>query len=193
MNDDETRDTGTLDEDLDEMTEEASERALATEELPSEGLLSFYDRLRTRITDAVERRGNRFEKGTVEALLLVPDIFMLLVRLMLDREVPSSTRALIGGALAYFLLPIDLLPEALVGVGGFVDDLVLAVVLLSRVMDDEVEEKAELYWSGSDRIRVVLADVVGAAESLLGEDLYARLEALLAKRGIDVEEAEQSA
>src|SRR3954462_14713527 len=32
--------------------------------------------------------------------------------LALDKEVPGSARAMIGGALAYFILPIDLLPEA---------------------------------------------------------------------------------
>src|SRR5687768_7613809 len=80
---------------------------------PSSGLLSFYDRLREKIVHAVEKRGGKLGEGTVRALLLVPDVFMLLVRLSLDRDVPGSARALIGGTLAYFVLPIDLFPEVL--------------------------------------------------------------------------------
>ena len=51
----------------------------------------------------------------MRALLLVPDVFILLVRLALDKDVPGSARAMIGGALAYFVLPFDLLPEAILG------------------------------------------------------------------------------
>ncbi|MDX1632285.1 MAG: DUF1232 domain-containing protein [Thermoanaerobaculia bacterium] len=157
------------------------------DDLPSSGLLSFYDRLRNRITRTVSRRGGSLSEGTVEALLLVPDVFVLLLRLLLDRETPSETRALIGGALAYFVLPADLLPEAFVGVGGFLDDLVLSSVVLSSVLSPELEERARRYWSGSQEVRRTLTDVVQSADALLGADLVGRLEKLLAKRGIDME------
>lgn len=168
----------------------ASEAALAggTDELPSTGLLSFYDRLRERIADGVANRGGALGRGAVEALLLVPDVFVLLLRLLLDPETPPKTRSLIGGALAYFVLPIDLLPEAFVGVGGFLDDLVLAAVVLSTVLSPELESRARRYWSGSEELRQSLSDVVRTADSLLGEDLFARLKALLGRRGIEIDE-----
>ena len=170
-------------------SETASERALdeGVDDLPSSGLLSFYDRLRARIRRGVARRGGSLGEKTVEALLLVPDVFVLLLRLLLDRDTPSNTRALIGGALAYFVLPMDLLPEAFVGVGGFVDDLVLSAVVLSSVLSPELEQKAKAYWSGSEELRTALTDVVRTADSLLGEDLFGRLKALLERRGIEVE------
>src|SRR5687768_14301139 len=90
--------------------ERLAAHADAAASLRESRLLGFYDRLRERILETVERRGGRLGSASVRALLLVPDIFMLLVRLALDPEVPGGTRALIGGALAYFILPIDLLP-----------------------------------------------------------------------------------
>jgi uncharacterized membrane protein YkvA (DUF1232 family) len=161
--------------------------------LPSEGLLSFYDRLRAIITQAVERRGIRLGTQVVEALLLVPDIFILLVRLALDKKVPASSRALFGGALAYFILPIDLLPEAMLGAVGYLDDLMLAVAVLSHALGPELEPFARKYWSGSHDLRRTLADLAGAGRSLLGESLYDRLGALLARRGISLEDAERRA
>lgn len=176
----------------DQELERRSEQALATVDLsglPSSGLLSFYDRLRERVVAGVEERGGRWAEGTVRALLLVPDVFILLVRLGLDREVPAQARMLIGGALAYFVLPMDLLPEALLGVGGFVDDLVLATAVLAQAFTGELEPYARKHWSGSEDLRVVIQDVTYAAENLLGAKLYGRLKALLARRGIRLPES----
>jgi uncharacterized membrane protein YkvA (DUF1232 family) len=175
----------------DEELERLSEAALARadlEALPSAGLLSFYDRLRERMVEGVEKRGGRFAEGTVRALLLVPDVFILLARLALDKEVPSQARMLIGGALAYFVLPIDLLPEAFLGIGGFVDDLVLATAVLAQAFSGELEPYARKHWSGSEDLRVVIRDVTYTAENLLGAKLYGRLKAVLERRGIRLPE-----
>ena len=167
---------------------DAAERAfLDGEEPPTGGLLSFYDKLRTRILAAVERRGGRLAQPTVRALLLVPDVFMLLVRLSLDRDVPSGARAMIGGALAYFILPIDLFPEAVVGGVGYLDDLVLATAVLAHAFGGELEPYARRHWSGPEDVRKVIADVAGAAQGLLGQNLYDRLKKVLSRRGIDLD------
>lgn len=171
-----------------EDSEDSVESTLEGEPLPSAGLLSFYDRLRQRVTGAAEERGGRFAEGTVRALLLVPDVFILLVRLALDKEVPAQARMLIGGALAYFVLPMDLLPEAIVGVGGYVDDLVLATAVLAQAFSGDLEPYARKHWSGSEDLRVVIRDVTYAAENLLGAKLYGRVKSLLAKRGIRLPE-----
>ena len=157
---------------------------------PSSGLLSFYDRLRARIVRTVERRGGRLGGSAAKALLLVPDVFILLVRIVLDPEVPGSARALVGGALAYFILPIDLMPEAVLGPAGYVDDLVLATAVLAQTFSGELEPFARKHWSGPEDLRVVLADVAGAAQGLLGVNLYGRLQKVLALRGVEIEESE---
>lgn len=160
-------------------------------DMPSSGLLSFYDRLRERILHAIEKRegkrGAKLTEGTVRALLLVPDVFILLARLALDKNVPGSTRALIGGALAYFILPVDLLPEALLGGAGYLDDLVLAAAVLAQAFGGDLEPYARKHWSGSEDLRVVLQDITETAQSLLGQNLYDRLRRLLSRRGIEVD------
>lgn len=167
---------------------EAAEQAfVAGEEPPTSGLLSFYDKLRARILAAVERRGGRLAQPTVRALLLVPDVFMLLVRLSLDRDVPAGARAMIGGALAYFVLPIDLFPEAVVGGVGYLDDLVLATAVLAHAFGGELAPYARRHWSGPEDVRKVISDVAGAAHGLLGQNLYDRLKKVLSRRGIDLD------
>lgn len=168
--------------------EQESERAFASdEELPSNGLLSFYDRLRERILHAVEKRGGKLGDGAVRALLLVPDVFILLARLALDKNVPGGTRAMIGGALAYFVLPADLLPEMILGGAGFLDDLVLAAAVLSQAFGGDLEPYARKHWSGAEDLRVVLKDISETAQSLLGQNLYDRLKRVMGRRGIELD------
>jgi uncharacterized membrane protein YkvA (DUF1232 family) len=169
--------------------ERDSERAFTSdEELPSSGLLSFYDRLRERIIHVVEKRGGKLGDGAVRALLLVPDVFILLVRLALDKNVPGGTRAMIGGALAYFVLPADLLPEMILGGAGFLDDLVLAAAVLSQAFGGDLEPYARKHWSGAEDLRVVLKDISETAQSLLGQNLYDKLKRVMGRRGIELDE-----
>lgn len=161
--------------------------AVAEPQLEPAHLLSFYDRLRERVVRAASRKGKKLPTTAVNALLLVPDVFMLLVRLTLDKEVPGATRALIGGALAYFVLPTDLLPEALIGGAGYLDDLVIAAAVLSQAFGGDLERYARRHWSGSEELRTVLLNLTASASSLLDENLYARLKKLLGKRGIDLD------
>lgn len=177
--------------------EAESEEALATgiegyeeSELPSGGLLSFYDRLRERILRTAEKRGGRggkLSEAGVKALLLVPDVFILLARLTMDKNVPVSTRAMIGGALAYFILPADLLPEAILGGAGFMDDLVLAAAVLSQAFGGELEPYARRHWSGPEDLRVVLRDLTATGQALLGFNLYERVGRLLRRRGVKID------
>lgn len=156
--------------------------------LPSSGLLSFYDHLRDRIVEGVERRGGAIGSRGVQALLLVPDIFILVARLSLDKDVPRGQRALLASALAYFVLPVDILPEAFVGPAGYVDDLIFSLAVLAQAFGRGLEPHAEKYWSGDQKVRTVLRDVLEAAESLLGHSVYDRLRDLLAKKGVRLDD-----
>ena len=160
----------------------------ATIEPPQEEpqLLAFYDRLRQRIRDHLERRAPGLDRRAVEALLAAPDFFVLLARLSLDRNVPVESRRLIAGAVAYFVLPLDILPEAILGPAGYLDDVVLAATVVSHVMGRGLEPFVDRYWSGDRDVRRALHDVSESARSLLGPGPFARLRQLLGRRGVEL-------
>ena len=61
------------------------------------------------------------------------------------KDVPLSVKTIIYGALAYFVLPLDAIPDML-PVIGYTDDLgvlVSAIAVASRYIDDGVREKAK--------------------------------------------------
>lgn len=71
---------------------------------------------------------------------------------MRDKDTPTWAKTVIGGALAYFVLPTDMVPDFLPG--GYVDDwatLLSAMVTLRANIKDEHRERANAWarkWFG---------------------------------------------
>lgn len=70
-------------------------------------------------------------------------------------EVPAKAKATIIGALGYFILPFDIIPDFAAGI-GYTDDLGalgLALFQVAIYIDDEIKEKAKdklKDWFGDD-------------------------------------------
>ena len=87
---------------------------------------------------------------TGEYLLLAPDVFVLLWRLVNDPRVNAKNKVVLGSGLAYFLFPLDIMPEAFFGPIGYLDDLVFAVLLLKKMLADTDVAILREHWSGSE-------------------------------------------
>jgi len=69
---------------------------------------------------------------------------LLLYYVTRDPEVPSGEKLKIYGALGYFILPVDLIPDTIIGL-GFTDDLAAlawALHSVNRYITPETEQKA---------------------------------------------------
>jgi uncharacterized membrane protein YkvA (DUF1232 family) len=83
-------------------------------------------------------------------LLFAPDLFHLMCKVVVDEEVPPKERAKIAGAIAYFISPIDLLPEAFLGPIGYLDDIVVAAYVLHVVINRTGPEVVQRHWAGDE-------------------------------------------
>lgn len=78
---------------------------------------------------------------------------LLLYYTLQKPEVPTKAKATIIGALGYFILPLDLIPDVMVGV-GYTDDLGALGVALFQVaiyIDTDIKQKAKeklIEWFG---------------------------------------------
>jgi uncharacterized membrane protein YkvA (DUF1232 family) len=133
----------------------------------------FYQALRARITDWLASKGKGFKHA--QLLLLAPDLFHLLARLMLDPRIPPGEKAGLGAALAYFLSPIDLLPEALLGPAGYIDDVALAAYALSRLINAGHGAVAKELWAGDDDLLASLQRILEVADQAIGSGMWERL------------------
>lgn len=64
---------------------------------------------------------------------------LLLYYIMVDSQTPLSQKALIAGALGYLILPLDVIPDVLLGV-GFTDDLGVLYMALQAVQSNLTDE-----------------------------------------------------
>jgi uncharacterized membrane protein YkvA (DUF1232 family) len=163
-----------MEDDVERRVSEEAERGPVTQERAER----FYDRVRASIQDYVNSKGRVLGK-TAEFLLLVPDVFILLWRLTTDRRVSGKDKVLVGSAIAYFILPFDLMPEALLGPIGYMDDLIFGVYVLKKILSDTDAAVLREHWSGTDDVLEMIQKVLNAADSLVGGPILARLKKMV--------------
>lgn len=112
----------------------------------------LYDRLRERIVPT----GSGATTGARDLLLFLPDLTVLLARLLRDRRVPLVEKAIAVGGIAYVFSPIDVLPALLLGPVGLLDDLFVVAACLSRLLNHVHPDVVRANWSGQgDALEVI--------------------------------------
>ncbi|MDR0136220.1 YkvA family protein [Metabacillus idriensis] len=92
----------------------------------------------TKFWDKLKKFGKKAGSSVVYAVLL---LYFTLQK----PEVPKKTKAIIIGALGYFILPLDLIPDLAAGV-GYTDDLGalgLALLQVAMYIDDDIKNQAK--------------------------------------------------
>ncbi|MDP3939477.1 MAG: YkvA family protein, partial [Deltaproteobacteria bacterium] len=150
----------------------AKKGALRPEVLPPEGHRRYYDRLRSRIHGWARRRVGS-PASTV--LLAGPDLFVFLSRLVRDGRVPPGDKVKLAAVLAYFIAPLDILPEMLLGPFGYVDDVVLAAYILETFVNGQPPALIKDHWPGTERAMTVIQRVLRLGKTVLGGPLWRRM------------------
>lgn len=89
----------------------------------------------------------------------IPAFARLLFRLLGDPRVSLFDRVLFGGALVYLFTPIDVIPDWFVGVGQL-DDLLLVLVALDRLLIGTPEDILSEHWDGDDASLWLVRDLL---------------------------------
>jgi uncharacterized membrane protein YkvA (DUF1232 family) len=141
----------------------------------------YYKKIRTQIHAWVEGKGATHKYA--EYVLLAPDLVHLLVCLTLDDRVDTASKARLGAALAYFISPIDLMPEALLGPVGYMDDVAVACLALNSVLNKPGNrEAAREHWQGDQDLLVVIQKVLAIASEMLGTRIWKSVQGKFGKK-----------
>jgi len=141
----------------------------------------FYRRLRARLGEWLQSREGRAYRFA-DHILLLPDFVHLIIRLALDRRVPIELRTQTAAVLAYVMLPLDLVPEGLVGPVGFGDDLLLVALMIRRLLTTVPPEIVLAHWAGPAGLMVTIRTILDAAEEMVGERVWMRLQRIVSGR-----------
>lgn len=131
---------------------------------------SFREKMRGWLATE-EGKTNKFG----EYLMFAPDLFHLLCKLSLDDEVPVKEKAKLAGAIAYFVSPIDLLPEVITGPLGYLDDIAVAAYVLNGIINNTDKALVQKHWAGDGDVLAVIQQIIKGADEMLGSGLWAKL------------------
>ena len=99
----------------------------------------------------VERAPRTGAKRTVMGSISeLPNFLKLLYGLITDKRVNSVDKLVVAGAIAYILLPVDVIPDFIPFLGE-VDDVFLLIVALQRLIANAGRAVVQTYWAGDPK------------------------------------------
>jgi uncharacterized membrane protein YkvA (DUF1232 family) len=134
----------------------------------------YYSKLRKTVTvwaGGEKSKANRY----TDLILAGPDLFMLLVRLSRDDRVSRNGRIKLAGAAAYFVNPLDFVPELLLGPPGLVDDVALSAYVLHDILETTDPAVVREHWEGDADILDLIRQILAVADTMVGGPMWRRL------------------
>jgi len=138
----------------------------------------YYQQLRSKFKTWLQTDEGQDHKWQ-EYLLAAPDLFHLLCKLSIDSDVPVKEKAKLAGTIAYFVSPIDLVPEALVGPIGYIDDISLAAYVLNQIVNKTEPEVIRRHWAGEGDVLDLIQRILGKADEMIGSGLWLKLKNMI--------------
>ena len=142
----------------------------------------FYTKLRNRITDWAASKTGR-ENRWLDVLLVAPDFFHLLCRLMADPDVPAAQKAKAGALIAYYISPLDFMPEAIMGPFGYADDVALAAWFVNQLVNQINPAIVARNWAGSTDMLKQVHHISEVGDEMLGGGMWKKVVSWLNERG----------
>lgn len=131
----------------------------------------FYIKLRRKIEKYLRDHDNKY----ADYLLLAPDLFHLLVKLSIDDRVPTEKKAKFVLVITYFISPLDLLPELILGPLGYLDDIALTAYVINQYINETDPSIVRELWAGDQDILTVIKNIVATADKFIGSGLWKKL------------------
>jgi uncharacterized membrane protein YkvA (DUF1232 family) len=110
-----------------------------------------------------------------ELIVLVPNIFSLLCKLTDNDGVSEKSKSKLSKAIEYFIRELDLMPEAIIGPIGYLDDLVISALAIKYVMDYDSKDTVINSWDKSEDIFALITKIVTNAKDFVGLEIHRQL------------------
>ncbi len=113
------------------------------------------------------RREKSEAKGRMgNFLMFLPNMVMLLGRMLKDARVPTAEKALFLAAIVYVISPLDFIPDFFPFIGQ-VDDIYVVALTLLRLVNRTDATVVREHWSGGGDIVSLADSIAGIAPTLL--------------------------
>jgi uncharacterized membrane protein YkvA (DUF1232 family) len=140
----------------------------------NKGQLDFYKKIRKDVKHWVNDNLDKDNKW-VDYILAAPDLFHLLCKLTTDSEIPSNKKIKLVAGIAYFISPIDLLPEMFLGPVGYLDDIAVAAFVLNDLINEIDPQIVRKHWAGEQDVLVLIKTILKNADEMIGRKMWQRI------------------
>jgi uncharacterized membrane protein YkvA (DUF1232 family) len=136
--------------------------------------LKFYETLRDRINKWSKNRTGKFGNQVLQYIFVLPDLFILLTRLVSDKRVPTSKKVFLGAVIAYIVSPVDFIPDFIPFI-GYTDDLCIAIYALDNIMNHVDQQIIYENWSGKDNIIELVQTILDKSDQLINRNILRKI------------------
>lgn len=136
--------------------------------------LDFYKKIRSDVKRWMNENLDKDNKWA-DYVLAAPDLFHLLSKLSLDNEIPTNKKLKLLGGIAYFISPIDLIPEMFLGPLGYLDDIAVAAYILNELINEVDPQIVRKHWAGEQDILVLIKTILANADEMIGSKLWKKI------------------
>ena len=136
--------------------------------------VDFYQKLRNEVKQWLNKNLDAENKWS-DYVLAAPDLFHLLCKLSVDKEVPSKKKIKLVAGIAYFISPIDLLPEAFLGPIGYLDDIAVSAYILNDLVNNVDPQVVRKHWAGEQDILDLIKTILANADKMIGGRLWQKI------------------
>ena len=105
-----------------------------------------------------------------QLIVHAPALYRLMTRLLDDRDLPKQMSPLVIAAIAYFILPEDIIPEERYGPAGYVDDIYLCAFVANEIMKQSGSvDILQRNWDGDVPADQIIKEILARERELIGE------------------------
>jgi len=99
-----------------------------------------------------------------------PALYKMMTRLLDDQALPRSMSPLVIAAIAYFILPEDIIPEEKYGPIGYVDDIYLCAFVANEVAkESSSNDILDRNWEGKVPVATLVKEILDREKELIGD------------------------
>ncbi|MCA1625405.1 MAG: DUF1232 domain-containing protein [Acidobacteria bacterium] len=123
-------------------------------------------KLETKAAKLPRKEKSQIKSRLKNLLMFLPNMVKLLGRLLTDKRVPATEKALFAAAIIYVIVPLDFIPDIFPFIGQ-VDDLYLVALTLLRLLNRTDERVVRENWAGGGDVVTLANSIASLAPMLL--------------------------
>ncbi len=123
-----------------------------------------------RFDAILEKDISGYEGKFSRLIAQAPALYKMMTRLLDDPDLPRPMSPLVIAAIAYFILPEDIIPEEKFGPIGYVDDIYLCAFVANEVTKESASpDILARNWDGNVPIAPLIREILDREKELIGD------------------------